>query len=156
MAGVSISHAIIFVASMVVAAAVAGVLVTGVGQIGDSIADRSGDTSEMIQTDIEIISDAGASNAIYNSTTDEITVLVKNTGSLDLAADTRQLDVLVNGQYANGISVTSLSGSQSTWETSSVLRVTVTEVGGTPPALSGDVRVTVVVNENEDLLRFRV
>ncbi|AGN02339.1 flagellin [Salinarchaeum sp. Harcht-Bsk1] len=154
MASVSISHLVIFIASLLVAATVAGALVTGVDRISGSVTDRSLDTSEEVRTDLTIISDAG-SDAVYNESggNGTVTVLVKNTGSLNLDATADQVDVLVDGAYVgNGdVTVTSLEGEPLDWRTGSVVRI---EIATTLDA--GDHRVQVTANGDEEVLRFRV
>lgn len=154
MASVSVSHLIIFIASMLVAATVAGALVTGVDRISNSVTDRSIGTSEEVRTDLVIISDAG-SDAIYNESGGEgvVTVLAKNTGSKNLDATTDQVDVLVDGQYVAGadLNVTSLEGDPQSWHTGTVIRV---EIDRTLD--SGDHRVQLSANGDEEVLRFRV
>lgn len=161
MASVSISHAIMFVASLVVAAAVAGVLVTGVEQVGDSLADRSADVSDTIAADVTIISDPGAPDSIYRNGTgeDELVLLVKNTGSESLAADERQLDILIRGQLVvDGVTVERVDdATDQSWPQSSVVRVTIanaSERGFVNEA--GDNRVVVEVNGNRDTIEFRL
>lgn len=100
MAGTSISSLILFIAAMLVAAAVAGTLVGSVTDISNSIDVHSSEVADDIDTDIEIISDAG-SDAVYDGG-DEITLLVKNTGTSTLSEDPDAHDVLVNGQYITG------------------------------------------------------
>ena len=112
MASVSISHLVIFIASLLVASAVAGTLVTGVDRISESVGDRSIETSETIRTDIEIISDTGSDAVVQDDT---IVALVKNTGSTSLDPDPRQLDVLLNGQYVPRQNVTVEPVTDDTW-----------------------------------------
>jgi flagellar protein FlaG len=153
MASVSVSSLILFIASLVVAAAVAGTLVTEVDQITHSVTESSDQVGKSIETDIEIISDTG-SDALYNDTKTRVRVLVKNTGSETLAADAGQLDVLVDGQFMpeSNVTVSRADGtSGSTWETGAVVRVDIDQQLG-----SGDHRTTVIVNENEEVVEFRV
>jgi flagellar protein FlaG len=151
MASVSVSHLIIFIASLLVAATVAGALVTGVDRIRNSVTDRSEETSEQVRTDLTIISDAG-SDAVYNETDGTVTVLVKNTGSTNLDATSDQIDVVVDGRYVprGDVTVTSLEGEPLEWRTGSVIRI---EVSQTLDA--GDHRVQVSANDDEEVLRFR-
>jgi len=151
MASVSVSHLIIFIASLLVAATVAGALVTGVDRISNSVTDRSEETSEQVRTDLTIISDAG-SDAVYNETDGTVTVLVKNTGSTNLDATSDQIDVVVDGRYVprGDVTVTSLEGEPLEWRTGSVIRI---EVSQTLDA--GDHRVQVSANDDEEVLRFR-
>src|SRR6056297_1966486 len=126
MASVSISHLVIFIASLLVAATVAGALVTGVDRISGSVSDRSLDTSQEVRTDVTIISDAG-SGAVYEESDGNgtVTVLAKNTGSLNLAATADQIDVLVDGQFVarDDLTVTALEGESLAWQTGSVVRI---------------------------------
>lgn len=157
MASVSVSHAIMFIASLLVAATVAGALVSGVDRISESISDRSLDTSEDIRTEVEIISDSG-SNVVFDGTAEDggdITLLVKNTGSKNLLAEESQLDVLVNGRFATNVTVENADDPQSvSWDTSEVVRVTVTVDGS--DLNSNDQRVKVIVNSDEEVFRFRL
>jgi len=101
MAGDSVSTLILFIAAMLVAAGVAGTLVTNVNDLTNSVDSQSGDMTDKIDTDIEIISDPG-SHAVYNSSgAENITLLVKNTGRKTLTADSTALDVLVDGSYVS-------------------------------------------------------
>lgn len=153
MAGVSVSHLVLFIASLVVAAGVAGTLVTEVGHVSESVTERSEGVSQNIETDVEMISDTG-SDAIYNSTDTNITVLVKNTGSTGLVASSDQIDVLVDGRFIpeGNVSVKRADGSGETnWPTGSVVEIEINETLDT-----GDHRVTVTVNGNDAVLEFRV
>lgn len=153
MASVSVSHLVIFIASLVLAASVAGALVTGVDRISDGISDRSLDTSEEIRTDVSIISDPG-SDAIYEE--DEggtVTLLVKNTGSSTLEATSNQVDVLTDGEYVPdaNVTVTSVEGDSYDWTESAVVRVDANRT-----LEDGDHRVLIRVNGDEEVLEFRV
>jgi flagellar protein FlaG len=153
-ASVSVSTLIIFIASMLVAATVAGALVTGVDRISGSVTEKSLDTSQEVRTDLTIISDAG-SDAVYDESggNGTVTVLVKNTGSTNLDATADQVDVLVDGQYvpSRDLNVTSLEGEPLDWRTGSVVRI---EIERTLDA--GDHRVQVSANGDDEVLRFRV
>lgn len=156
MASVSVSHAIMFIASLLVAASVAGALVGGVDRLSDSISDRSLDTSEDIRTDVEIVSDAG-SDAIFENESNggEITLLVKNTGSINLLAEESQLDVLVNGRFATDVAVERADGTDSAnWDTNDVVRVTISV--SDDDLNENDQRVKIIVNGDEEVLRFRI
>ena len=102
-----VSGLIIFIASIVVAAAVSGVLIDTVGGMSAALGDRGEDLSEEMRTDIEIISDPGST--VYDAGTEELTLLVKNTGQRTLPADAATIDVLVDGQYVSGVTVSVVS-----------------------------------------------
>ena len=148
MAIVSSETLIIFIASLLVAASVAGTMTTGVNRLSESLDERSLDVSADIQTDVEIISDP-AGGEIYNGTENNITVLVKNTGSRTLDHDPGDIDVIVDGQYRSDVSTSVIGGD--TWAEGSVIRLTVSDV-----TLSGtDHRVVVTINGEREVLEFR-
>ena len=136
---------------MMIAASVAGVFTDSIGQLSGAISEQGLDVSSDVRSDIEIISDSG-SDAIYDSGTDTITLYVKNTGSEDLAADAGQMDIFVNGQFATTVTVSLAEGSGS-WSPGSVVEVAIE-----PPQtsdLSGDTRVQITVNGDEEVFEFR-
>lgn len=148
MATISSEMLILFIASLLVAASVAGTMTTGVNRLSDSLGDRSLDVSDEIRTDIEIISDPG-STAVYDSNTETVTVLVKNTGSTGLAHDPSSFDVLIDGSYQTNLS-TSVIG-EDTWGVGEVTRL---EVSGVTLS-DGDHRAVVIVNDDREVLEFR-
>lgn len=153
MASVSTSHLILFIASLLIAASVAGTFTQGVQRLSSALGDRSLDVSEDVRTDVEIISDPGSTDAIYNGSDGEygsITVLVKNTGSQRLAADSGQLDVLIDGRYQVDVSVTVVGGSS--WRPGNVVEL---KLPLSDPLEPGDHRVTVIVNNDQEVLEFR-
>lgn len=147
MASVSSSHLILFIASLLIAASVAGTFTQGVQRLSSALGDKSIDVSGDVRTDIEIISDPG-SGAIAND--DEATVLVKNTGSRNLEASSDQIEVLLDGKYQTDVSVTVVDGSA--WRIGNVAKITITL---DQPLDAGDHRVKVIVNGDEEVLRFR-
>lgn len=149
MASVSASTLIIFIASILVAASVAGTMTTGVSQLGDALDDRSLDVANEIRTDIDIISDPG-SNATYNKSTTNVSLLVKNTGSRTLSTDANTIDVIIDGEYATPVSTRIVSGEES-WSKGAVLEVTVDKTLD-----SGSHRVVVIVNDDRESFEFRV
>ncbi|MCD2200453.1 flagellar protein G [Halobacterium sp. KA-4] len=147
MASVSSSTLIIFIASILVAASVAGTMTNGVQQLSGALADRSVDVSHEIRTDVEIISDPGSPSSIYANGT--ITLLVKNTGSQTLAASPKTFDVLVDGQYEVPSNVTVIDGGQ--WHKGDVTRVTLQR-----DLPDGDHRIVVTVGGDEEVLEFHI
>lgn len=150
MASVPISHLIIFIASIVVAAGVAGTLTTQVEQVSQAIDDQGLDVSQEIRTDIEVISDSSNSASIYDGGADELTLLVKNAGSRTLSDDPGQLDILINGTYHGTVSLTVLD--EDSWQPGAVAEVTVSGVH----LPSGDHRVKVIAPGDEEVFEFRV
>ena len=151
MASVSVEQLILFIASIVIAAGVAGVFTSNVDDLAGAIDDRGLEVSDDIRTSVEVISDSGA-DAVYNDTTGNVTLLVKNTGSSDLVADPSQVDVLLNGQFRTDVSVALANGEGTSWGQTRVATVTITEAD----LSAGDHRVKLVVNGDEERFRFRV
>jgi len=148
MASVSSSTLIIFIASILVAASVAGTMTNGVQRLSGALGDRSVDVSREIRTDVELINDPGTPSSIYNDSTDTITLLVKNTGSQTLGAQPNTFDVLLDGTYASPSEVTVIGGGS--WTEGKVARVTVDR-----NLTAGDHRVVVTVNGDREVLEFR-
>jgi flagellar protein FlaG len=148
-ASVSSSTLIIFIASILVAASVAGTMTNGVQRLSDALGDRSVDVSNEIQSDVEIISDSGSPSAIYDDGANNLTVLVKNTGSQQLAATTDNIELIVDGTYETSFVVSVVDGDA--WEPGNVVRVNATSVN----LDAGDHRVVVIVNGDEEVLEFR-
>ena len=110
MASVSASHLILFVASMVIAAGVAGTLTNEVSRVSGAIDDFGVEVSDDIRSDIEIISDAGS--PVWDTDGNEnVTLLVKNTGSITLATGPSDVDVLLDGVFQSDVSVSVIDGS---------------------------------------------
>ena len=151
MSGVSASHLVIFIASIVVAAGVAGTLVTQVDRVSTSIVSENEDVEERIDTDIRIISDTG-SDAIYdNDNNGNLTLYVKNTGGTELNVQEDDVDVLIEGSFNSPDTVSRVDDTTDRWPPGTVIEVTVSDPGINT---GDDVRVTVSVRENEDTIRF--
>jgi flagellar protein FlaG len=151
MASVSISHFILFIASLVVAAGVAGTLTTGVDRLGSAIDDESDSVTEAIRTDVEVISDSGS--PVYDLDGDgNVTLYVKNTGTRNLPVDGTGLDVLVNGEYAPEVSVSTTATGHEKWNTGDVVEV---EIAGFDLADGEDHRVKLIVGGDEEVFVFR-
>ncbi len=148
MASVSVSHLILFIASMMVAASVAGVFTESIGQLSGAVSEQGFDVSSDVRTDVEIISDSG-SDAIYNNTSETITLYVKNTGTERLAAEPGELDVLVNGQFVTDYTVTRADG-DGAWRPGTVIRLDIQR-----SLTSGDHRVQLTVNGDQEVFEFR-
>ncbi|WP_256297666.1 hypothetical protein [Haloarchaeobius salinus] len=149
MASSSVSSMILFIAAMLVAASVAGTLVTSVGDVSGSIDARSADAAQTIDTEIDVISDPG-SDAVYDGST--VTLLVKNTGNGRLSADASKPDVLVDGQYVGASDRTlNVVGGGSEWMPGDVIRLELT-VDLDP----GEHRVVVIINGDREVFEFNV
>lgn len=158
MSGVSASTLVLFIASVVVAAGVAGTLVTTVGDITKSAETRGDAISESIDTDIEILNDGGGSEFYKESGVDggaaEITLYARNTGSTNAEQDPNAISVLVNGRLvaAGNLTITSTEGgSETVWERDEVIEIVVV-LEGTLDG-SGN-RVTVSIEGAEESVEF--
>lgn len=150
MASVSVSHLILFIASLVVAASVAGTMTTGVDRLTGAIDDESLDMEQTVRSDVEVISDAGA--GVYNrSGTGNVTLFVKNTGSNSLAVSADVFDVLLDGRYKVNVTVSPVTAGAHSWRPGEVVRVEISA-----PALQpGDHRARLIVGGDEEVFRFR-
>ena len=147
MASVSASHLILFIASLVIAAGVAGTFTQGISRLSQGIDDQSLEVSEEVRTDIEVISDAGS--PVYNNSSKTVTLLVKNTGTAEIPADSQFIEILVDGRYRTNVTVTVVDGTE--WRPSNVVRL---DIGGVDLS-AGDHRAKVIVNGDEEVFEFR-
>jgi flagellar protein FlaG len=130
MSGVSASTLVIFIASILVAAGVAGTLVTTVGDISTSAETRGDAITETIDADIELLNDGGGSNFYVEDGdgTSEITFYVRNTGSTGLVEDPDEIDVLLNGGFVatSDLTIASMNGADDgVWAEGEVLEFVV-------------------------------
>ncbi|AUV81560.1 flagellar protein G [Salinigranum rubrum] len=147
MAEISVPTLILFIASIVIAAGVAGVLIDTVSGISNAVDDRGGDVSRSIKTDAEIISDPEA--GVYDDVNDTLTLYVKNTGVRTLPVDSATVDLFVDGRYQTSLTLSVVSGSE--WTPNAVVRIDATGVSLSP----GDHRVKLVVDTDEETFDFR-
>jgi flagellar protein FlaG len=156
MGSVSASHLVIFIASLIVAAGVAGTLVTEVDRVSGSITDQSDGMSESIETDVQIISDRSDYGAIYDGSSNNVTLLVKNVGGTGLSARSGEIDVLIEGRFIASANVTVelVEDGRTGWEPGAVVRIEAS-LDGAFDTLEGETRGSVAVNGNEDTIRFR-
>ncbi|WP_276255649.1 flagellar protein G [Halomontanus rarus] len=152
MSSESISSLILFIAAMLVAAGVAGTLVTNVNELSSSIDTHSSDVREQIDTDIEIISDPG-SGAMYDDSegngNETITLLVKNTGERTLSTDPAHLDVTVDGRYVSRSELTLSVVDGSTWREGTVAELEIGE-----PLETGEHRIVVTTSGDREVFEF--
>lgn len=125
MASVSVDKLVIFIASLLVAATVASTLTASVVDLDQTLRGSGLAAADKIETDVDIVGDTG-SDAFYNDTTGNVTLLVKNTGQKDLYAQTSQIDVFIDGQY---VTVDALARPDNTtgdvWAPGEIVRLTV-------------------------------
>ena len=160
MASVPVSHLILFIASLVIAAGVVGTITTGVDRVSSAVDDAGLDATEQLRTDVTVISDPNA--GVYDESTNNVTLLIKNTGTYRLAPDGSGLDVVFDGRFvrpdATSGEVVSADGSTA-WSRGDVLRLTIDldeiEDGSTLSEEESDHRVFISINGDEELFQFR-
>ena len=164
MASVPVSHLVLFIASLIIAAGVVGTVTTGVDRVSEAVEDGSIDATQQLRTDVTVISDPNGGVYDPNAGTDgNVTVLVKNTGTQRLAPDGSGVDVVFDGQFVppsarSGVLVS--AGGSAAWGRGDVLELTIdldemSDVGSLDGQTS-DHRVYLTVNGDEELFQFRV
>jgi flagellar protein FlaG len=149
MADVSVPSLILFIASIVVAAGVSGVLIDTVTGISGALDDQGADVAENIRTDIEVISSSDGN--VYDGA--NITLYVKNTGRRTIPATAETFDVIVDAQYRTNVTVTTVDGSDpDSWAPHDVVRIDI----GDSDLNSGDHQVTLTVDGDEETFRFNI
>jgi flagellar protein FlaG len=150
MPATSASHMIFFIAAIVVATAITGVLITTTYKFSDSIEKRGGDIGDQIGTDIEIINDEAAMP--YNASNNTLTVYVMNTGSTIINFDNATVIVMINGTFYDNLTFVLPSGITQ-WGPNVVITIVVGDV--TLP--DADYRLKVVVAGGaDDKIIFRI
>ena len=166
MSGVSASTLVIFIATVLVAAGVAGTLVTTVGDISNSAETQGDRITESIDANFELLNDGGGENFytenpdVFDSTDQEqkdaeITVFVRNTGSNALIKDPGEIDVLVNGLFIADddlvIESTDSEADDRAWAEGEVIEIVI----GLDDSLNGSGnRLTVTTKGTERSLEF--
>jgi flagellar protein FlaG len=157
MSGVSASTLVIFIASILVAASVAGTLVTTVGDISSSAETQGDAISDSIDTKIEILND-GRGAQFYQedgSGGANVTMYVKNAGSTTLNQSADRINVLLDGRLipSDRLTIESMSGdSSATWVEDEVIRI---EITLEEPLTRNESRVTVSVEGAEQFVEFQ-
>jgi archaeal flagellar protein FlaG len=149
MSGVSVSNLIIFIAAMGVAAAVAGTLVASVDDVSDSLDRESLGVAKQIDTDLQVISDAGSDAVVdpEGGSDGEVVLLVKNTGEIDL--DPQDLDVLLDGSYVGSAEWESEVLADERWRPGAVVELRIDR--SVDP---GEHRVSLSINGTETVFEF--
>lgn len=151
MASVSVSHLIIFIASLIVAAGVAGTLTAGVERVSNAVEDGSIDVSQQVRTDIDVVSDPENPTLDAN---DNVTVYVRNTGSQGIFIQPESIDMVLNGDFIpnSEFTVTDANGDRTTARTGDVMAV---EINNDNNYINnGDNRLYITVNSDEEVYEF--
>ena len=154
MASVSVSHLIIFIASLVVAAGVAGTLTTGVERVSNAVEDGSLDVSQQVRTDIDIVSDPETPLLDANN---NLTVHVRNTGSQGIFIQPESIDMVINGEFVpnDDLTVTDANGGRTTARTGDVMAIEIDNTDSNYIADGNDNRVYLTINSDEEVYEFR-
>lgn len=148
MASVSSAHLVLFIAAVIVAAALGGTITDSAGRIGGAIHDRAVDNSQEVAGELRVVSDPESPSAVYDNTSETLTLYVKNTGGITLRDAPEDVAVLVNGTYQDDVQTTVLEGDA--WRPGSLLRV---QVNVSLPSNS-ETRVVVQSEGARDLFVF--
>lgn len=148
MVSVPSTHLVLFIASIAVAAGVAGAVTAESSRLSASFEDVGLDVSDEVHTDIEIISDAG--DPVYDSDTGEIRLAVHNLGETTLPNATDQVDVFLDGEYQASADLSTTVRGVSSWAPDEVIELTISS----PNLAWGDHRVKVVVDGDADVFEF--
>lgn len=124
MASVSATHLVLFIAAVLVAAAVAGTVTESASRLGSAIEADSETDADLVDAEVVVVSDADSPAAVYNNTSDTMTLYVKNVGGRTLPADPEDVTVLVNGNYQSDVETTVLE--DTAWRPGALLEVRVT------------------------------
>ena len=120
MAGESISQAIFFISSMLIAIVVVVALFSAVSSISESYVMKNGHIEDVMKTDIEVVNDPLADNRDY--------IYVLNTGSTALNAS--NVLVFINGKYDSDLDQISIvnDDGDGIWESGEMIQIS-KEVG---------------------------
>jgi flagellar protein FlaG len=150
MAGSSVSHLVLFIASVGIAVGVAGILITTVGDVSSAVTDRGEDLSTSLETQVSVISDPGR-GVVYDDVENNVTLLIKNTGSVDIDPREDEIDVLIDGGFVESKTITVVSTNSDVWLSGEVVEITAEDVS----LSAGDHRAVVAVNGNKEVFEFR-
>ncbi len=152
MASQSVGSLILFIASLVVAAGVAGTLSTGVQRVSSSIDEGSLDTAQQIRSDIEIVNDPGR-NYDHNN---DLTIYVKNTGTQGILNKSESFNIIANGNFVPNSDITVSDANNNNLD--AFREGDVAEVVIPDSYIQGpddDNRILVTVNSDDEVLQFR-
>lgn len=147
MADVSASTLILFIAGILVAASVSGVLISTVTDISNSLDQQGTRVAENIRTDVDIVSPSD--DDVYQN--GNVIIYIKNTGSRTLSSDPKTVDVLLDARYQTNVTFEYFDNS-SEWRPGEVIELTIA-----PETLSqGDHHVTVILDGTKEEYIFRI
>lgn len=148
MASVSATHLVLFIAAILISAAIAGTVTESASRVGSAIESDSDLESQRVDAEVQVVSDADSPGAVYDNSSDTLTLYVKNVGGRRLPSDPSDVPVLVNGNYQSDVQTTVLE--DDAWRPGTLLevRVNVTLADG------AQTRVVVTPTGARDLFVF--
>lgn len=149
MVSVPSTHLVLFIASIAVAASVAGALTAESSRLSATIDEVGLDASAAVQTDIEIVTDTGG--PVYDEDAGEITLNVQNIGESTPDHGAEQVDVFLDGKYQSSSSLSTAVQGASSWAPDEVVEITI----DAPDLAWGDHRLKVVVDGDAETFEFR-
>lgn len=150
MPGTSASHAIFFIASLIVATAIAGVFMGTSIKFSNDLKTKGNAYSNQINTEVTIINDPSAMP--YDSTNQTLILYVKNVGTTSLFPNITR--VLIDGNYSASANLTfRLLDGATSWSNEVTLEITV----GNCTLISGDHKAKVIVEHGKSTtLSFKI
>lgn len=113
---ISSTHLVFFLASMVVAATLAGVFIASTESISSGIRSREDALSERLKSDISIINDP---SNVPNG--EHLVIYVKNTGSSRMNPE--NMEVLINGTLQSDTDIEIVEGNNEYWSPNEVVEI---------------------------------
>jgi flagellar protein FlaG len=120
---VSSAHLVLFIAAILVSAAVAGTVTESASRVGSAIAADSDRERERVDADARVVSDADSPAAVYDNASGTLTLYVKNVGGRRLPPDPDDVVVLVDGVHESDVRTTVLEADA--WRPGTLLEVQV-------------------------------
>ena len=158
MSGESASHLVIFIASIVIAAGVGGLLISQTGNISSSVDEQASSFEERIDTQFSIISDTSESDDLFNGDESEIHLIVKNTGQIDPSIHDGIISILIDGQFVpdEHVFVEQVNEDNGVWSPGTDVRVIIDiQESGISVDRNESTRVVVEKNDYSDVVHIR-
>lgn len=147
-----ISTLILLIAGLIIAASASAIAIDVASDINQGIEQRGEQVSNSISTDVRIVS---SPEFVYDSTNNELSIFIKNTGKNNVRIDKQELNNLnffVDGNFLQPDSVVFSDSSGSPWKSSEIIRADFNI-----DLSSGDRHtVSVIVRQNRDSITFFV
>ncbi|WGI17594.1 hypothetical protein [Methanonatronarchaeum sp. AMET-Sl] len=149
MAGASGSELIIFIAAILIAASVAGVITTEVYFATDSFRESATNLDEQIRGDITIINDP----TMIPNNDNTLEIYVKNTGASNLPDNPEYINILIDGAHYTNVDV-DIIGSD-VWRPGNTAQLDV-NIDSDEFSSGDDVRILVYVESLQDEITGRL